>query len=96
MKDSLYANNVYPIGVSEEENERNHSEAVYEEEVAEKFSLGNCRKSKAKRKRHYNRPERKDRLLTEELLASAETKARDFGGVTSKCQPDFYTQLTYS
>lgn len=39
---------------------------------------------------------REDRLLREELLASAETKARDVGVVTSKFQPDFYTQLTYS
>lgn len=88
--------NVCPIGVSEEENERSHSEAVYEEEVAEKFPSGNCRTSKAKRKRPYNRLERKDRSLTEELLASAKTKARDVGVVTSKCQLDFYTQLTYS
>lgn len=48
---------VCPTGFSEEENERNHSGAVVnEEEEAEKFSLGNCRTSKARRKRPYNRP----------------------------------------
>lgn len=68
----------------------------YEEVVTEKFPWGNCRTSKVKSKKPYNRPQRKDRLLTKELLASAKTKTRDVGEVSSKCQADFYTQLTYS
>lgn len=59
---------------------------IYEEIVAEKFPWGNYRTSKAKRKRLYNRPEK--RQITKKLLASAK-KYLDDGVIFSKCHWTF-------
>ena len=86
--------NVCPIGVLEEENEWNHSEVTHEGVVAEHI-LGEIADKQMQREKDLT-VDLKKRLLIKELLASAKTKARDVGVVASKCQLDFYTQLTYS
>lgn len=55
--------NICPMGVLEEESKWDHSEEIYEEIVAEKSPWGNCRTSKEKRKRPYNRCEKKTDYL---------------------------------